>query len=299
MNWTLVAISAYAAVAFANIVDKILVDKYIKDSSTIVLFTGSVAFVTGLVIFAIVGFTPLPTHQWIMVLAAGILLELYLLPYFHALELEDASNVVPLFQLIPVFSLLLSSIFLHEQLTIVQLLGFLLIVISGFFLSRNTTSGNHATGPVLGYMVLSSFLFAASSLLFSAASSITNLWDAIAWESIGIGFGTLCVALWPGYFRRFLNFAGKLPGAGWVALMTSEIFYVIYRLLFAAALSVGSVAIISVLGGTQPVFVLLYGLIMTYAAPKLIQEKISMKILRNKFLAIMAIGVGLVAIYVR
>ena len=140
MIWIWYTIGAYGVVSMANIIDKILVDKYIKDSSIVVLFTGSVALVTGIVIYLLRGLPTIPVTQFVIVTAAGMLLAWYLLPYFKALELEDASTVVPLFQVVPIFSLILSFLFLHEQLRISQYVGFLLILLSGVALSISSST---------------------------------------------------------------------------------------------------------------------------------------------------------------
>src|SRR4030042_2893723 len=163
MNWFLYAFLAYAFVSVANITDKFLVEKHIKDSSIIVLFTGVVACVVGLIVYVLRGFPVLTPLQLIFVLAAGVFLELFLLPYFRALELEDASTVVPLFRIGHVFTLLLSYIFLHEILTARQYVGFIFLLGSGIVLSLSAKTKQWRLTPAFWLMMLSSFLFAIST----------------------------------------------------------------------------------------------------------------------------------------
>jgi uncharacterized membrane protein len=297
MNWILYPIAAYAVAAGANIIDKLLVDKYIKDSSLIVLFIGTVAFLTGVIIYIIRGFPAIGPAQLLFVLAAGVLLEVYLLPYFKAMEREDASTVVPLFQAVPIFTLLLSWVFLKEQLFPKQYVGFVLLVGSGFVLAASRTKHTRALSASFWYMMLSSFLFAVSTLLFKFVTYSTNVWDAIAYESIGIGLGTLIIASWPGYIRRYISYARKLSVYGWGALAASESLYIVYRIFMGLALSVGSVVVVNVLGGLQPAFVFLYGYTLSQLVSSYPGEKVDKKTLQRKVIALGGIFIGLYFVY--
>lgn len=297
MTWIIYALVAYAFVSVANIIDKFLVEKQIKDSSTIVLFTGTVAFVTGVLLYIIRGFPILPPDQLVCVIAAGVLLEIYLLPYFRALELEDASSVVPLFQAIPVFTLLFSFVFLKEVLLPKQYIGFVFLLGSGVMLSLAPRSRGIGLRRAFWLMMLSSMLCAVAHVFFKFVVDLSNVWDAIAYESMGIGLGTLMIFAWPGYMRRFIHHAKRMKPVAWGALATSEVFYILFRVLYAFALSLGSVSLISVLGGSQPVFVLVYAWILSVFAPSIVKEAYDKKILTKKFGALVGIFIGLWLIY--
>ncbi|MEP7166789.1 MAG: EamA family transporter [Candidatus Woesebacteria bacterium] len=296
MTWIFYALLSYATVAVANITDKLLVDRYIKDSSVIVLFTGSVAAIVGLLMIPFVGIPHYSLFQLIRVIAAGMLLQFYLIPYFQALEKDEPSRVIPLFQVIPIFSLILSWIFLHETLGVGQIVGFFFILFGGIFISV-TKKGTFALRKTFWLMMLSSVLFAASTILFKGAVDENNVMQTIAVESLGIGVGTLLLFFLPGYAKTSVQFAKKMPVAGWGALATSEIFYVIYRFLLLIALSLGSVSIVSVLSGIQPVFVLLYSGVLSFIAPKFFHEDLSMKTLIQKGLAFVSMAIGLYFLY--
>ena len=55
--------------------------------------------------------------------------------YFKALEKNDASIVVVMFQLIPVFSYILALIFFKENLVLQQIIGSILIILSAVLIS--------------------------------------------------------------------------------------------------------------------------------------------------------------------
>jgi hypothetical protein len=146
-------------------------------------------------------------------------------------------------------------------------------------------------------MMLSSFLFAVSTLLFKFVTYSTNVWDAIAFESMGIGLGTLIIASWPGYVRRYVSYARTLSVSGWGALAASESLYIVYRILMGIALSLGSVVVVNVLGGLQPAFVFLFGYALSYLVSSYPGELIDKKTLQRKMIALGAIFIGLYCLY--
>lgn len=297
MNWFIYTILSYAAVSVANITDKFLVDKHIKDSSTIVLFTGVVAFLVGIVVFIVRGFPTLSSEQLVFVLAAGVFLQMFLLPYFRALELEDASTVVPLFRVGPVFAFILAYVFLHEVLSGKQLFGFLIIVTSSLVLSLTSKAKRVYLNRAFWLMMLSSFLFAIATVLFKFVVDLGNVWDAIAYEGFGIGLGTLIIFVWPGYVRRFIHYAKHLKPTAWTAMGISEVFYVVYRLGLSLALATGPVSLISVLGGFQPVFVFVYSIFLSIFFPSILKEALDKRTITKKLVAFTGMFIGLYFIY--
>lgn len=296
-SWIVYAVSAYAIVAMANIIDKLLLDKHIKDSSIIVIFSGTAATLAGLAIMALHGIPHLSGTSLIIALVAGILSQWYLVPYFHALNLEDASLVVPLFQLIPVFSLLLGWIFLHESLTPSQLMGFGFLFTASLLLARGSTQKHQIKRKVISLMTRSSFLFAVATILFKIAVNEQSIWDTIATQSMGVGIGTLLILARPGYWNTFVHTAKKMKLQGWLALCLSETGYLASQILIMLALAVGPVSLINVLGGAQPLFLFAYGFLFTILAPKILKEDIRPHILAAKITALILIFLGLASIY--
>lgn len=296
MQWLLFAFGAYAVVSIANMTDKLLVDKYLKDSSIVVVFTGAIAALVGFLMLPFVGLPHYTFSEWLRVIIAGMCLQYYLLPYFQSLEIEDASTVVPLAQAVPVFSFLLAWMYLGEQVRSVQFIGFLCILVGAVWMSVSK-KGSFRLRKVFWLMMSASFLFALSTVLFKGIVSDTNVMQTIAIESIGIGVGTASLFLIPGYGKKVKKYFQKMPSAGYGALATSEVFYVAFRFLLLYAYSLGSVSIVSVLSGIQPVFVLVYSIILSVFLPKHFHEDTSKETLTRKAGAFVLMLIGLWAIY--
>jgi transporter family protein len=73
------------------------------------------------------GLTEISKKSWIFLILSGLATGASWLCYYRALQLENASKVVPIDKLSVVITLVLAFIFLHEEFTLKSLLGCALI----------------------------------------------------------------------------------------------------------------------------------------------------------------------------
>src|SRR3989344_9601316 len=125
MNWFLIALINPVAHAFANHFDKYLISRFIKGGAvgTLILFSSLFAVVVLPVIIILNPsvFTTISASRAIILTINGGLLMLAVLFYLYALESDEASYVVPFFQLIPVFGFIVGYFMLGEVLYANQL----------------------------------------------------------------------------------------------------------------------------------------------------------------------------------
>src|SRR3989339_57624 len=161
MHWIILAIIAPALYAISNFFDRYILQKRIKDSFILTAIGGLLVFCFGFIIWAVQLFPVFSIFQILVLLLAGTLFQIALIPWYKAISLDDASRVAPLFQSFSVFALILSYLILGEKLTSFQLIGFILILSGAFFLSVDKFSRKiFSLRPSFWYMMLSSFLFA-------------------------------------------------------------------------------------------------------------------------------------------
>ena len=67
--------------------------------------------------------TSLSRTTWIFLILSGLATGLSWLFYFRALQLTDASRVVPIDKLSLVLAIIMAAVFLHEKLTLATILG--------------------------------------------------------------------------------------------------------------------------------------------------------------------------------
>ena len=73
--------------------------------------------------------TEISRKSWIFLILSGLATGASWLCYYKALQMGDASNVVPIDKLSVVITLILAFVFLHEQFTVKSAIGATLITI--------------------------------------------------------------------------------------------------------------------------------------------------------------------------
>ena len=73
------------------------------------------------------GITDISRKSWVFLILSGLATGASWLCYYHALQLGEASRVVPVDKLSVVITLVLAFVFLHEKFTVHSLIGCILI----------------------------------------------------------------------------------------------------------------------------------------------------------------------------
>ena len=136
--WTILALGAAVLTSF----NPILYKRMLRDTDTIVVIWGITLLALPLLAFFNIPLTsPLPTLNWLFllgVLGSAGLNAIAHLASTRALQLEDVSLVTPLLIFSPVFTLLISAIFLGEIPSIRGILGVIMILIGAYWLTRQS-----------------------------------------------------------------------------------------------------------------------------------------------------------------
>ena len=80
------------------------------------------------------GLSSISKKSWIFLILSGLATGASWLCYYRALQIGDASKVVPVDKLSVVITLVLAFIFLHEQFTVKSLIGCVLIAAGTLFM---------------------------------------------------------------------------------------------------------------------------------------------------------------------
>ena len=73
------------------------------------------------------GLSKIGTRSWVFLILSGIATGLSWLCYYRALQIGEASKVVPIDKMSVVITLIMAFVFLHEQFTVKSLIGAVLI----------------------------------------------------------------------------------------------------------------------------------------------------------------------------
>ena len=219
--------------------------------------------------------------------------------YFKALEKLDASIVVVMFQLIPVFSYILALIFFEENLALQQIIGSILIILSAVLISFDfEEKNNKSKWLALILMTLSSLLYATYFFLFDIGIRNSSYNSCAFWLQIGFLIQGIILICFKNYRSTFIK-AIKNNGQKYFYLnITNEVINLIANLLVNYANVTIPLALANVLNGFQGAFVFILGVIGVKLLPKYFKENISKKIVVQKISCIIISIVGLIIMFV-
>lgn len=285
MNWFLFALLAPAIYAAVVFVDKYILVKEVKDYQAMPIYSSIIAFITGSIIWVLTGFSLLSLQDTLIILLTGILTIFAAAFYFKALSDGEVSKITILFQLTPLITLTLAYFFLRESITINQLIGFILILIATVGVSLNKGQKNFKLSSTFGLILISDLFWALALVLFKFVNETNSFAKIVSFEGWGIGLGGMILYQFsPSVKKAFLTTNKKLRKRVLGIIFINESFYLLGRLLTYFAVTLGPVALISVVGGTQIYFAIFYGFLLTAIAPKIFQEDISREGLFKKII---------------
>lgn len=303
MTWFFIALGAVFLWSCVVYLDKFIIERFIKNRGvgSLVLFS---ALFAGVVIPIIALINPrvfsIPRLDIFLLGISGVLGSLAIIFYLHALEYEDTSLVVPLFQLIPVFSYILGYIFLKEALTGRQIIAGLIVVAGAIMLTLEIEEEKKVslkTKPLI-LMVLASLMFSIMDVLYKFVSIDEDFWPTQFWHYVGLFiFGLLLYLFVKQYRVEFHRVVRSSPFSVFSANIGGEILQVVGNIMNNFALLLAPVVLVTLVSAYMPLVVFLMGLLFTFVLPKFITERVSKRHLLHKTLAIAVVVIGSILLY--
>lgn len=129
--WALFALGSAVFAALTSILAKIGIDGVNSNLATAIRTIVVLIMAWGMVflIGAQSGISEISGRSWIFLILSGLATGASWLCYYRALQLTDASKVVPIDKLSVVITLILAFVFLHEEFTAKSVIGAVLITI--------------------------------------------------------------------------------------------------------------------------------------------------------------------------
>lgn len=127
--WFLFAILSAVFAALTSILAKIGIEGVNSNLATAIRTVVVVVMSWGMVFLTNTqsGITEISKKSWIFLILSGLATGASWLSYYRALQISEASKVVPIDKLSVVITLLLAFVFLHEEFTAKSLIGCALI----------------------------------------------------------------------------------------------------------------------------------------------------------------------------
>lgn len=300
MWWVILVLLASMLWAFTNFIDKYLIEKYFsKKIGILVIFSGIIGFfVAPIFLFLNPNVLSLDLFSIIIIILNSFLLIFYLFPYFRALEKNDASTVVPLFQLIPLISIFLGYLFFGEVLTIIQIFAGIIMIISSVGISLDFSKKLILGFDTFVLMFLSSFLVALNSVIFKFFSIDAGFFAVAFWQYIGFSIIALIFLVFVKKYRLDFIWVIKKSGKRIVSINAiNEVINIFAQIIFYSTFVLAPIGLIWLFNGFQPFFVLIIGLLLTILFPKIIKENVLKKVLYKKLFFIILLFIGGILLY--
>ena len=278
-----------------NIFDKVLRDKHF--STLTLTISGGLASGAALFWLLFVSYD-LPLAATVIGFLAGALWFAAGFPYFKALSIEEASRVVPLWQMQSPITLLIATVLLGEKLTPQNYAAFALIAAGSFFLSvKNFEFGkvfklSHAFWLILVASTGTSIASVLAKYLYSNPAN--HYWNVQIALLLGNFIGAGMVILIFGRLRQSF-FAELKQGSikrNGLLLLRQAIGLVTFA-IFQIAILTGPVSLTIAISGLSSFFVLVAATVLSLWWPGILKEAVSGRILATKAFAIVMIIGGL------
>ena len=129
--WIIFAILSAVFAALTSILAKIGIDGVNSNLATAIRTVVVVFMAWGMVFLTHVesGIKEISSKSWLFLILSGLATGASWLCYYKALQMGEASKVVPIDKLSVVITLIMAFVFLHEEFTIKSIIGCVLIAV--------------------------------------------------------------------------------------------------------------------------------------------------------------------------
>lgn len=300
MNWLLIAIIAYFIYAVVFIVDKFLLSQTKLQPSVYAFYIGIFSGFAALVLIPF-DFSIISVEQTIISFIAGILFILATFFFYKSIQIGEVSRITPIIGgAIPIFTLILTYLFLGERLTINQLIAFCLFVLGGVIMLWPSKKIRVRQGMVkiplikrLPLAILSALLFAGSFVLTKFIYNELSFINGFIWIRIGGVIGSLLL-FFSSDLRKIIFQVSKSIKIKTVEIAVfSKCLSALAFILLNYAIYLGSVTLVNALQGVQYLLLLVIAFFLSKKFPNIIKEQIGQDVIIKKIIAILFISIGL------
>lgn len=307
-SWTIIGSLAVFLWVAGTYFDKYLLEKYFSSNNeseeagpgALIIFSAYFSFVVVIFIF-IFKYTQISYNltDSLLGMLIGILNGGWILMYLYALNQSAVSKVVPIFQLVPIFGLVFSSILLGEFLFTNQIISITIIIIGALILLHYKKNSFLKTDTrTLGLMFAATSLVALTETIFKVAALESNYWTAAFWTSVGFTvFGIFLFFTVKKYQKEFIDLISVKSKQIIGANSANEVIDNSAELIFFFAVTIGPVVLVQSLNAYQPVIALCFAYIIGKIAPNYFIEDLSETTLLQRIIGILLITVASIYLY--
>ena len=286
----LVAFISPMAHAVSNIFDAYVSGNVFKRIPTTIFYINLTNILGILCLLLFGSIHSLSMSAWLFVLLLSVINVGYQFPYFAALNKTDTSVVAALFQLEKVFIPIWAFLIVGEVLHPVQYLGFGIIILFSLLLNINRET-HIKINSGFWLMCITAIMLSFEGTLYKALTGYTDWVSAAFWVAVVSFIVQFTMIFYRPVRTDIVKNFGKYRKKFGMFLFV-EFFDQLGSFSPIFALSLIPVLVNSGIQSVQPIFVALYGVILTWFFGKRFHEDISSGAMIKKILCFIMIGVG-------
>lgn len=288
MLWAILTILAVILWAISNIIDKFVLTKYLRKAFLPLIILSFLGVFFSIGILAVNFVIP---EIWLIIfsLISGLLYGVNVFFYFKAMQIEEASRVVPLYSLNAIFVSILAFIFLGENFETAKYFGIALLILGAFMISVKRNLRLRNPKAVL-FMITGGIFWSAHLVTVKMLTGFIDYWIAFAYIRIGVFLWMLPLIYL--YIPELIKTVKEHGKKAVVVIGVSETLAIIGLVAITAALSFGPATLVGAMNETQPMFAFMFITFIGLFFPKVIKEEIGWEILFVKAIAIILIIAG-------
>ena len=287
--------------AWVSVLDKKLVTNLFPEMQDFYLVFGLMQFVIGPLFMLITwvngGFGGVEGVGWSI--ASGMAFAGALLLFFYGLKLEDVSRAAPLQALSPIFATMIAVVFLGETLTGTQWAAIVVVVTGAALVSLRPDGGRFrlARGKALVVLVGSAAALGIAFVVTKQATEFASVWAVQGVSTLVLGAVVVAIVGRPSRFARLPSLA-RDKHLVWVMLLTEGALAPAAVGTLMLAFSLGTVSLVSVVGASRPLLILVISAALSTRAFNVLHEPLDRETLGLKALSTLLIVSGVVALVV-
>jgi drug/metabolite transporter (DMT)-like permease len=296
MPWAVLTIVFAGSYGVTNVVEKVLLTRYLPDSATLIAWFGiaQIAFIIPFaILFPLENGTPFLSIASLV--GSGVLYGLAFSILLYVIRTAEVSRAFPIFNTSPVFVALFSVMVLGQHLDVVKWGAIVLTLLGAVLITVELRGGGRFRFDRSFWMLMLAALLVAGDFL-TASHGLKDIdpFQALWLQRIG---AFLPLAIW--WNRDTLgNVRASMRSPVTMALILGSEFALsaAAQLALLGALERGPVSLVSAIGATPPVWIFVIGTAVSTRFLPILSETIDRRTLSLKAVAIAMTVVGTIGV---
>lgn len=287
MSWVIFALLFPALIAFVNVLDKFLIEKRIRDYLSLMFVIGFISLCVGLLLALFISWHGAGFKHVLLGLFAGMLIGVNYFVYFKALTFEEVSRVVSIYYTTPIIVLFLASIILGESLPVWKYGAIILATLGAVLIGMDRFERIPIMRRGFWLIVFSCVLIGFININAKYLLKDISPWNVIALETLGLSIVLLMLV-----FSKRARMNLKQTMKSFPLIVISECSTYLSWLFFNMAAALTEVSKVSAMGSLQPLYVLIFMVLLSSFMPHILKEVFTRKTFAIKAIAILMIVIG-------